>query len=140
MCLTLFGLHSARLIRNRYLIDQFTCTNSNKRTDAYGGSAENRVRFALEVVNAVTAAVGPKKTAIRLSPYSPFQEMRMPIPDIKETFSLLVKSLVEKQPDLAYLHLVESRITGASDVSQADQSETLEFLVRNDYLLYLCPV
>lgn len=55
-----------------YLIDQFTQDVSNKRTDEYGGSIENRSRFALEVVDAVTKAVGQEKTGIRLSPFSDF--------------------------------------------------------------------
>ena len=56
-----------------YLIDQFIEDLSNKRTDEYGGSIENRCRFALEVIDAVVAAVGAKKTAFRVSPWSTFQ-------------------------------------------------------------------
>lgn len=58
---------------NGYLVDQFLQTVSNKRTDEYGGPVENRARFALEVVDAIVAAVGANKTAIRLSPWSRFQ-------------------------------------------------------------------
>lgn len=58
---------------NGYLVDQFLQDVSNKRTDEYGGSVENRARFALEVVEAVSKAVGQKKTGIRLSPWSKFQ-------------------------------------------------------------------
>ena len=58
---------------NGYLVDQFTQDVSNTRTDEYGGSIENRCRFALEVVGAVCAAIGDSKTAIRLSPWSEFQ-------------------------------------------------------------------
>ncbi|THU76784.1 FMN-linked oxidoreductase [Dendrothele bispora CBS 962.96] len=56
-----------------YLIDQFLQDVSNKRTDEYGGSVENRTRFALEVVDAVVKAVEPRKTAIRISPWNTFQ-------------------------------------------------------------------
>lgn len=63
----------AELTRRRYLLDQFLQTNSNKRTDRYGGSVENRTRFGREVVAAVVEAVGASKTGIRLSPYSTFQ-------------------------------------------------------------------
>lgn len=59
-----------------YLIDQFINTSSNIRTDEYGGSIENRCRFALEVVEAVVEAVGIKKVAIRLSPWCDFQDMQ----------------------------------------------------------------
>jgi NADPH2 dehydrogenase len=58
---------------NGYLVDQFLQDVSNKRTDAYGGSVENRVRFAKEIVDAVVEKVGAKRAAIRLSPWSLFQ-------------------------------------------------------------------
>ncbi len=61
---------------NGYLVDQFLQSTSNNRTDAYGGSVENRARFALEIVDAVAAVVGPERTAIRISPWSQFQGMR----------------------------------------------------------------
>ena len=62
-------LHGA----NGYLIDQFLSSRTNQRTDAYGGSPENRCRIALEIVDAVSKAIGEVKTAIRLSPWSDFQ-------------------------------------------------------------------
>ncbi|KAK0282467.1 hypothetical protein LTR91_001452 [Friedmanniomyces endolithicus] len=97
---------------NGYLIDQFTQDVSNKRTDRWGGSIENRTRFATAVTQAVVSAVGADKTGIRLSPWSSFQGMKMedPIP----TFSHLLRSL--KELKLAYVHLVESRISGNADV------------------------
>ena len=58
---------------NGYLLDQFLQTVSNERTDEYGGSVDNRMRFPLEVVNAVVETVGAERTAIRISPWSPFQ-------------------------------------------------------------------
>lgn len=58
---------------NGYLIDQFLQDVSNQRTDEYGGPIEHRARFALEVVEAVTAAIGQTKTAIRVSPWSVWQ-------------------------------------------------------------------
>ncbi|KAL1941968.1 hypothetical protein VTO73DRAFT_6498 [Trametes versicolor] len=89
---------------NGYLVDQFLQDVSNKRTDAYGGPIENRARFALEVTEAVVAAVGQKKTSIRLSPWSQYQDMREehPVP----TFSYLVEQYKQKYPDLAYIHVV----------------------------------
>ncbi|KAK4988192.1 Chanoclavine-I aldehyde reductase fgaOx3 [Elasticomyces elasticus] len=102
---------------NGYLIDQFTQDLCNKRTDKWGGSIENRSRFGLEVSKAVVDAVGADKVGIRLSPWSPFQGMRMedPIPQ----FSHLIKSL--KDLKLAYIHLVESRISGNADVESTDK-------------------
>lgn len=92
---------------NGYLPDQFLQDTSNARTDAYGGSVENRSRFALEVVDAVVKAIGQEKTALRISPWGRFQGMRMadPVPQ----FSHFVTSLKEAQPDLAYIHAVEPR-------------------------------
>ena len=89
---------------NGYLIDQFLQDVSNKRDDAYGGSIENRARFALEIMDAVVAAVGQSKVAIRLSPWSRYQDMRMddPIPQ----FTYLVEQLKQRYPHLAYLHVV----------------------------------
>ena len=78
---------------------------TNKREDAYGSqdSPAARCRFALEVIDAVCAAVGPTKTAIRLSPWSRFYGMREknPIP----TFSYLLSQIKERQPKLSYVHL-----------------------------------
>ncbi|KAJ7642833.1 putative NADPH2 dehydrogenase chain OYE2 [Mycena rosella] len=95
---------------NGYLPDQFLQDVSNTRTDAYGGSIVNRARFVLEVVDAVVAAVGPERTAIRFSPWSTVHDMGMqdPLP----TFSYLVSELAARHPTLAYLHLIEPRISG----------------------------
>lgn len=64
-------LHAA----NGYLIDQFTSSRSNTRTDEWGGSIENRSKFVLEVVDSVARAIGDTRTAIRLSPWSNFLGM-----------------------------------------------------------------
>ncbi|GAA5881411.1 hypothetical protein JCM1840_007560 [Sporobolomyces johnsonii] len=112
---------------NGYLIDQFTQSTCNNRTDEYGGSLENRVRFGLEVVDAVTAAIGAKKTGIRFSPYSTFQGMKMELPAIRETFTYFVEQIKSRHPDFAYIHAVESRIGGNMDI-EFDAAETLDFL------------
>jgi NADPH2 dehydrogenase len=62
-------LHGA----NGYLVDQFLQDVSNKRTDKYGGSIENRSRFALEVADAIVERIGAKRVGIRLSPWSDVQ-------------------------------------------------------------------
>ncbi|KAJ7843250.1 hypothetical protein B0H14DRAFT_3086564 [Mycena olivaceomarginata] len=86
---------------NGYLVDQFLQDVSNKRTDEYGGSVENRARFALEIVDAVVAAVGAEHTAIRHGHGRPPPH-------------LLLRYLPTRRahPTLAYLHLVEPRISG----------------------------
>ena len=56
-----------------FLISSFFSPVANKRTDEYGGSIENRARFALEMVDAIVATVGESKSAIRLSPWNEYQ-------------------------------------------------------------------
>ncbi|VDC05333.1 unnamed protein product [Peniophora sp. CBMAI 1063] len=106
-------VHSA----SGYLPDQFLQTNSNRRTDKYGGSIENRIRFIAEVIDAIATAIGPERTALRLSPWSTFQGMRMTDP--KPTFSALVKHLNEHHPRLAYISLVERRVDGPEDIGDS---------------------
>eukprot|EP00656_Telonema_subtile_P001450 TRINITY_DN10648_c0_g3_i1.p1 TRINITY_DN10648_c0_g3~~TRINITY_DN10648_c0_g3_i1.p1 ORF type:complete len:377 (-),score=87.76 TRINITY_DN10648_c0_g3_i1:87-1217(-) len=60
---------------NGYLPDQFIQSCSNLRTDEYGGSIENRLRFLKQILEVVTAAAGPERTWIRLSPNGAFQGM-----------------------------------------------------------------
>ncbi|KAF5364705.1 hypothetical protein D9758_005564 [Tetrapyrgos nigripes] len=117
-------------LANGYLLDQFLQDTSNQRTDEYGGSVENRTRFPLEVVEEVVRALGgaEEKVGIRLSPWSAFQDMRMKDP--KPTFAFLTRKLKESFPNLAYLHVIEPRISGASDVDVVEELETES----NDFL------
>lgn len=94
---------------NGYLIDQFLKDGTNKRTDKYGGSLENRSRFALEVVKAVSDAIGAEKTGIRFSPSGRNQGISDSNP--KETFGYVLEQL--NTYNLAYVHLMEPM----SDVS-----------------------
>ncbi|MBB4802632.1 N-ethylmaleimide reductase [Flavobacterium nitrogenifigens] len=89
---------------NGYLIDQFLRSNSNKRTDEYGGSKENRIRFLIEITKAVVNAVGKEKTGVRLSPFISFKDMNDP--EILETIMLAAKAL--NKLDVAYIHLCEA--------------------------------
>ncbi|RPD60828.1 NADH:flavin oxidoreductase/NADH oxidase [Lentinus tigrinus ALCF2SS1-6] len=95
---------NAVLGANGYLIDQFLQDVSNALTDEYGGSVENRTHSAPEIVDAVVAAVGPKRTAIRLSPFNGYQDMRMknPVPH----FTYVLEQFKQKHLDLAYIHTV----------------------------------
>ncbi|KAE8377277.1 hypothetical protein BDV26DRAFT_217407 [Aspergillus bertholletiae] len=114
-------LHGA----NGYLIDQFIQDTCNKRTDEWGGSIENRSRFCVEVTKAVSEAIGPDRTAVRLSPFSEFQGMRMedPIPQ----FTHLISQL--RPLGLAYLHLIEPRVSGNADKAPRED-ESLDFAMR----------
>lgn len=89
---------------NGYLIDQFLRRTSNQRTDQYGGSQHNRIRFLKEVVNAVTNAVGNNRTGIRLSPF--ITERGMKDDEIIETILLAAKEL--DNIGLLYIHLSEA--------------------------------
>lgn len=89
---------------NGYLIDQFLRSNANKRTDEYGGTKENRVKFLLEVTKAVADAVGADKTGVRLSPFIKFKDMDDP--EILETIMLAAKEL--NKLGVVYLHLSEA--------------------------------
>ncbi|MHC3390302.1 alkene reductase [Streptomyces lavendulocolor] len=93
-------LHGA----NGYLIHQFLAPGTNRRTDAWGGSVENRVRFAAEVVSAVAAEIGAARTALRISPGNPYNDIEEPEPE--EAYTALVTEL--EPLGLAYLHVLES--------------------------------
>ncbi|NWB27801.1 alkene reductase [Pseudomonas gingeri] len=89
---------------NGYLVDQFLRTTSNVRTDEYGGSRENRLRFLKEVIDAIVDEVGAERTAIRLAPF--LTARGMGCPDILPT--ILEASEYLQARDIAYLHLVEA--------------------------------
>ncbi|MEB3280808.1 MAG: alkene reductase [Lyngbya sp.] len=86
-----------------YLIDQFLQDGSNQRNDKYGGSVENRARFLLEVVEAVTQVWGGDRVGIKLSPSNRFYGMKDSDP--KAMFSYVIQEL--NRFNLAYLHLME---------------------------------
>jgi 2,4-dienoyl-CoA reductase-like NADH-dependent reductase (Old Yellow Enzyme family) len=105
---------------NGYIIDQFINTNSNKRTDQYGGSIENRTRLALEVVDAVQKTIGADRTAIRFSPWGKFQDMGDDTP--QETWGYLTQQLQDNHPDLAYVHFMEPRTTLEDSVGTSEHT------------------
>lgn len=76
---------------NGYLLDQFLRSSTNQRTDAYGGSKENRARLLLEVLDAVCREIGNACVGLRLSPVTPFNDLRDDIP--QETFDYVVAQL-----------------------------------------------
>jgi len=90
-------VHSA----NGYLLNQFLATSTNHRTDAYGGSIANRIRFVVEVVEAVAAAIGPERTGLRLSPGNPHNGIA--VDDADRLFPALLDALAPL--GIAYLHL-----------------------------------
>jgi N-ethylmaleimide reductase len=90
-------LHGA----NGYLISQFLSTNANLRTDRYGGSVANRIRFAVETVEATVDAVGADRTGIRLSPGARFWGVEDA--EVTELYTALLHEL--KRAGIAYVHL-----------------------------------
>ena len=96
---------------NGYLIDQFLRDGSNKRADAYGGSIDNRIRFAVEVVDSVLKSLPGTRVGVRIAPTSPAND----ISDSNPTalFTALVTELAKRK--LAYLHVVEGQTQGARD-------------------------
>lgn len=88
---------------NGYLVDQFLRDGVNKRTDQYGGSLENRLRFMKEVATAVAASWEPSRVGIRLSPSGTFNGMSDSDP--VATFSAALRELSKLK--LAYVHVVE---------------------------------
>ena len=100
---------------NGYLIDQFLRTTSNLRTDEYGGSRENRLRFLKEVVNAIANEIGADRTAIRLAPF--LTARGMDCPDILPTILEAAEFLQAR--GIAYLHLVEADWEDAPQFTEA---------------------
>ena len=93
---------------NGYLIDQFLRDGSNKRTDAYGGSVENRARFLFEVLTAVSAEIGSEKVGVRLSLLNSYNSMIDSDPVGLASF--LGERLTEFK--LAYVHMMRSDFFG----------------------------
>lgn len=90
---------------NGYLIQQFFAPNANNRTDEYGGSIENRARFAIEVAKAVAAEIGADRTGIRLSPLGNSGGLAEG-PEAPELYRYLVAEL--NKLNLAYLHILHT--------------------------------
>jgi N-ethylmaleimide reductase len=98
---------------NGYLLDQFFKNGSNQRTDDYGGSIENRARLTLEIVRAVTDAVGGGRTGIRLSPVTPAGDVHDTDP--QPLFEYVVRQLASL--NLAYIHVIEGATGGLREMS-----------------------
>lgn len=101
---------------NGYLLDSFLRRGSNQRKDNYGGSIENRMRFPLEVVEAVTTEIGEERTGLRISPVTPANDAHDSNP--QPLFDALVAALAAY--DLAYIHVLEGATAGDRDYQEAD--------------------
>lgn len=98
---------------NGYLLDQFLKDGSNQRTDDYGGSIENRARLLLEIVRAVTDAIGGGRTGIRLSPVTTANDAHDTHP--QPLFEYVMRQLAPL--NLAYVHIIEGATGGLRELS-----------------------
>jgi N-ethylmaleimide reductase len=101
---------------NGYLLDQFAKDGTNKRTDGYGGSIENRAKLMLEVTKAVVAEAGAGRTGIRISPVTPANDISDSNP--QPLFDYIVDGLSALK--LVYLHVVEGATGGPRDNAPFD--------------------
>ena len=98
-----------------YLPAQFLSTGTNQRADAYGGSLENRLRFVIEVLEAMTEAVGEGRVGLRICPGNPFNDLSDANPE--ETFAALLKAI--EPMNLAYLHVIRMK-AGVDNIKLAN--------------------
>ena len=102
---------------NGYLLEQFLRDSTNHRTDAYGGSIENRARLLLEVMRTVTAEIGAGRTGLRLSPVTPANDAALDS-DPQALFNHVAEQLAPLK--LAFLHVIEGATGGPRDVAPFD--------------------
>jgi N-ethylmaleimide reductase len=114
---------------NGYLLDQFAKDGANVRTDAYGGSVENRARLMLEVAAAVAEEIGADRTGIRLSPASPANAISSSDPQAQ--FDYIVDGL--NALGLVYIHVVEGATGGPRDNAPFDYG-SLRRRFKNTYI------
>lgn len=112
---------------NGYLIDQFLNTASNHRTDRWGGSIQNRIRFAVEIASHMVAKIGADRVGIRVSPYGAFNDM-VTDPNIEDTFTALAIEM--NKLNLMYMHIVDHSSMGAPEVKPSIKKKIREAFSR----------
>jgi len=120
---------------NGYLLDQFLRDSVNDRTDAYGGTIENRARLLIEVMTAIAGAVSPGRTGLRLSPVTPSNDIGQDS-NPQALFNYVAEQLAPLK--LAFLHVVEGATGGPRDVAPFDFEAMREkfggsWMVNNGY-------
>ncbi|WP_310071316.1 alkene reductase [Paraburkholderia caledonica] len=114
---------------NGYLLEQFIKDGANQRTDAYGGSIENRARLLLEVVAAVVKEIGSDRTGVRISPVSPANGISCSDPQPQYDYIAAQLSALR----IVYLHVVEGATGGPRDFAPFDY-DALRQRFRQTYL------
>jgi N-ethylmaleimide reductase len=114
---------------NGYLVNQFLDSRSNQRSDAYGGSLENRFRFFARAIEAVLDVLPPERVGVRLSPNGVFNDMGAD--DFRETFLFAADRLNEYQ--LGYLHIMDGLAFGFHE--RGEPMTLAEFRPRFDQLI-----
>ncbi|MEP6874128.1 MAG: alkene reductase [Burkholderiales bacterium] len=102
---------------NGYLLEQFMRDSINDRSDAYGGTRENRARLVVEVMTAIAGEIGAGRSGIRLSPVTPANDAALDS-DPQAMFNLVVEKLAPLK--LAFIHVVEGATGGQRDVAPFD--------------------
>jgi N-ethylmaleimide reductase len=115
---------------NGYLIDQFLRDQTNRRTDHYGGSIENRSRLLLEVTDAVLQVWEHDRVGVRLSPLSPFNDIADSDPE--PLFRHAVEALSARR--IGYLHLIEGVTGGPRETGHSFRLATLRPLFKGTYI------
>lgn len=121
-------VHSA----NSYLLDQFLRDSTNKRTDHYGGSIENRARLTLEVTAAIVEMWGNDRVGIRLSPVTPDAGNTPPDSNVMDLYGYLVDQL--NQFDLAYMHFVEGATATTREIPAGVDMDALSARFHGPYI------
>ena len=108
---------------NGYLLDQFLRRNANQRTDAYGGSIDNRARLLGEVMQAIASRIGGGKTGLRISPVTPANDAfdDAPQPLFEHVARLLGRIQGADGKGLAFVHVIEGATGMARDYTQGDK-------------------
>ena len=117
---------------NGYLIDQFLRDGTNRRTDRYGGTIENRMRLLLEITEQVVSVWGANRVGVRLSPENSFNDMHDSSP--QHTFNAVAEQL--SSFSLAYLHILEGdMMTGERKLNYVQLRNCFEgfYMANNGY-------
>lgn len=121
-------VHSA----NSYLLDQFLRDSTNRRSDAYGGSVENRARLTLEVTRTIVDIWGNDRVGIRLSPVTPDAGNTPPDSNVMAMYGYLIQQL--NKFNLAYLHFVEGATATSRDVPADVDMDALSALFEGPFI------